>query len=238
MRTPSMLFAIALACAALAPCVQAQKPLPCTSTDVSSLHFYNAFGSANDARPGAFGASAALAGAYSTNGVPTGCDVLGSDGDNEQGTLGGQFPLAGAGCPYAQDEANGAPVTTGHHGDGYVVTNLAGLDIVWFAGIDGAASQLAPCLGNGVITDDPVTDPFDCHSTLGASVRLLGLPFERTAHLVPNSAWAGCEAADGNAWVFVMAGPVECAGSVHLSLPVQGMIYDVGGSAGLGDVSC
>jgi hypothetical protein len=214
MNTRVLLLSIALVAVGLPHVVSAlpppppPNPIPCTNVDLSNPHFYGGFSS--------FGASttqgqtgAGVAVVYSTNGVPTGCDQLGSDGDNEQGLAGAQMPLTGATCPYSQGAS-----TVGHHANDFYAVNLAGLDVTWSSGVDGQdpAATLAgqTCTGNGIVASDPTTDPADCSDGKGANVNLLGFVHEDTHLTATNSATSGytcLDAVDGNAWTFLNVGP-------------------------------
>jgi hypothetical protein len=188
----------------------------CTVTDTSNPHFFNEYDSAQ---------SHAEAGhehvtVFSSNNGP--CDQVGSDGDNEQGIGGAEMPLAGATCPYSQDvdneKAGGGPVTVGHHGDDiYVGNNPGNLDVTWASGVDGQdpAATLAgqTCTGNGIVSDNAVTDPADCLDGEGANINILGNFHEDTDPLGIGTNDGGAsgftclDAVDGNEWTFLTTGP-------------------------------
>jgi hypothetical protein len=186
------------------------NPLPCTNVDTSNPHFYgivDGLGVATSQGISGLG----LAIVYSTNGVPAGCDQIGSDGDNEQGGSGAQMPITGASCPYSQ-----GATTVGHHTDDIYATNVANIDITWSSGVDGQdpAATLAGkvCTGNGVISDDATTDPADCSDSTGANVNQLGSVHDDTHPLGvgtndPASGSTCSDAVDGNEWTFLNVGP-------------------------------
>jgi hypothetical protein len=206
--------------------VPAASSLACTTanTDASNPH--------------AFGGSAGFSvGSIVTVGSIDNppCDTIGSDGDWEVGDDGAAMPIIGATCPYAQDIVNeaagGGPVTIGHHGDGIWVTNLLGLDVAWVSGVDGhdPAAPGQACTGNGVITDDALTDPADCVAS-GLNFVTLGLAQHSANPLSartndPNSGFTCLDAVDGNEWTAVFAGPFLCNGATGFSWPISGFIW-------------
>jgi hypothetical protein len=187
-----------------------------TPPDTSNPHFFNlalGVGVAQTEDASAFGSVAV----FSTNNPP--CDLIGSDGDNEQGIGGAQMPIQGATCPYSQDikneQAGGPPITVGHHGDDIYATNTANIDVAWLSGIDGQdpAATLAgqTCTGNGVISNDATTDPADCIDE-GSNINLLSSWHEDSDPLSvgtndPNSGFTCLDAVDGNEWTFLYYGP-------------------------------
>jgi hypothetical protein len=186
------------------------NPLSCTNVDTSNPHFYGAASSADVSTPdGQTGGGFNYV--YSTNGVPAGCDQLGSDGDYEQGLSSAQMPVTGASCPYS-----GGSSTVGHHGDDIYATNVAGIDITWSSGVDGQdpAATLAgqTCTGNGIVSDNPATDPADCSDSQGANINLLGSAHSDTDPLAagtndPASGFTCSDAVDGNVWTALTIGP-------------------------------
>jgi hypothetical protein len=218
MKIPAFLLLALLAALCSAGAARAAS-LACTVTDESNPHFFTAAA----ADPGlrrvevSFGPNAPAI-VFSLNNAP--CDQIGSDGDNEQALLGAQMPIVGATCPYAQDilneQAGGGPVTVGHHGDDIYATNVANIDLGWSSGVDGQdpAATLAgqTCTGNGVISDDPTTDPADCFDNSGANINVLSNVHRDTDPLSigtndPLSGFACLDAVDGNEWTFLDVGP-------------------------------
>jgi hypothetical protein len=259
MRLNAILVSALLALIALAPVTTSSaapppNPLPCTNVDTSNPHFYGGVSSAG-VTTGQGQAGGGLAVVYSTNGVPAGCDQVGSDGDNEQGLSGAQMPIVGAYCPYSQGTN-----AVGHHGDDIFVTNMAGIDVTWSSGVDGQdpAATLAgqTCTGNGIISDTAASDPADCSDSTGANVNLLGSAHDDTHPLGvgTNDAASGftCfDSVDGNEWTFLNVGPyvgtTECTdtfgqgqapnGQVGFSLPIQGTVASGVESVGDSDAS-
>jgi hypothetical protein len=214
MDTRALLLFVALMSAGFADLLVSSaapppNPLPCTNVDTSNPHFYGGVSSAGvSTSQGQTGGGVAVV--YSTNGVPAGCDQIGSDGDNEQGVSGAQMPITGHSCPLSQ----GAGV--GHHGDDIYATNIANIDVTWSSGVDGQdpAATLAgqPCTGNGIVSDDPTADPADCSDSTGANVNLLGSVHDDTNPLGvgtndPSSGFSCLDAVDGNEWTFLNVGP-------------------------------
>jgi hypothetical protein len=221
MNAKAITLAVALAAVGFVGVVGAASAasVACTVTDTSNPHFFNTAGSASVSDSDGEISGAGVADAFSTNNPP--CDQVGSDGDNEQGIGGAEMPLVGATCPYQQDVANeqagGGPVTVGHHGDDIYVTNTGGLDVTWLSGIDGQdpAATLAgqTCTGNGIIANDPTTDPADCQDANGANINIVGSVHSDTDPLSvgtndPASGFSCLDAVDGNEWTFLNMGPV------------------------------
>jgi hypothetical protein len=239
-----VVFAVAaLPAVLLVPSVPALSLTFCTFTDTQNPHFFDLSSGVGVATSqGEIGAFTAFA--FSANNAP--CDQIGSDGDNEQGVGGAQMPIAGATCHYSQDQKNslaGDPltITVGHHGDDiYVAQNTAGLDVVWASGIDGedpaALIAGAPCVGNGIITDDAVTDPADCLDSTGANINFFGSVHSDTDPLSagsggqfglgpgtndPHSGYTCFDAVDGNEWTFLTVGPFAT------TIPGEGAVLGV-----------
>lgn len=150
----------------------------------------------------------------------------GGDGDPETGFGGGLFPGAGEPCL--------PPGSIGHHiaaaGGSYWADNIAVLPVAWVAETDG---QIIPCVGDGIVSSDPVVEPSDCGS---GAVGVYTFPFQNSpATLAPNVAGGACTPADGYVWVTMIAGPVytqPCATCVptllFVSTPLSGLITDAG----------
>jgi hypothetical protein len=168
---------------------------------------------------------------FDTSGCPTG------DGDNDFGIGGGAFPQ-GPGTGSACELPNG------HHGFGqdapYVATNFV-LPMRYAVGTDGQigvpdALPTPPCTGNGIISDDYVTDPFDCYQ--GQAGDTTSQP-ARLGHNVWDGTWSDpwsaygaisaggfhadpnggdCVDVNGQAWVFLEAG------GAPISVPTLGAI--------------
>jgi hypothetical protein len=153
---------------------------------------------------------------------PTWTDVIVGDGDYDDGTGGGEFPTDQWEC---QSTFFGYP--NGHHAGGkgaqYYATNLL-LPMEWTAGTDGfiAGTPLTPgvndCTGDGIISNDYNTNPYDCYSGVGGSwPRGTGSDY---AEVWPNeppypapvlwresdNPYQTCTAMDGNVWVFLNFG--------------------------------
>jgi hypothetical protein len=245
MNAKTIVVAVAMLAAGFVGAASAASAasLACSVTDESNPHFFDAFSNVGvgSSQGEVVGGGVTLA--FSANNPP--CDQVGSDGDNEQGISGAQMPIALATCPYSQDIANeqagGGPVTVGHHGDDIFVTNTAGIDVTWTSGVDGQdpAATLAgqTCTGNGVISNDPTTDPADCSDSTGANVNLLGNEHVDTDPISigtndPNSGFTCLDAVDGNEWTFLNTGPFlgtsGCPsvlnGELGFSLPLTGTI--------------
>ncbi|MEA3200290.1 MAG: hypothetical protein QOE90_1718 [Thermoplasmata archaeon] len=165
----------------------------------------------------------------------SGC--LSGDGDHETGMGAAQFPEVSQGA-CDQDY----PVV-GHHSGGWgatatVQSNTANLLMDYAFGTDGQTGGLdavrSPCAGNGVISDNYDTDPFDCgqgitghfpggwSATLAPNVNphdgsttdpdpwasFFGPVAQGTARADPNG--VQCYGVnDGSAWAFIIFGPSE-----------------------------
>jgi len=128
------------------------------------------------------------------------CEAADGDGDPDLGAGGAALPLAGAVCL--------APGTLGHHGLPFVHADNFALPMAWSAGTDGAADPwFDPCLGNGVVSDDPASDPHDCGA--GQAGFWDGVVQLRPAEVAPNGPWADCaQPVDGRVWAFAFQGPI------------------------------
>jgi hypothetical protein len=137
------------------------------------------------------------------------------DNDKDDGIGGGAFP-AQSSCPVA---APSVPHHAGGKGAKYYATNLI-LPMEWSAGTDGGIPGISfRCLGDGIISNDYNTNPYDCAS--GVSGLTYGdHPF---AEVQPNvfiptdpptpDPWASatnvnaeCNGVDGFVWVFLAFG--------------------------------
>jgi hypothetical protein len=214
-------FSLVLAaCASFA--AHAQSSIACDWTNptynpTQAIHVFGSGGSGTDHIDSTDGTVHVA----DTSGCPTG------DGDREFGVGGGAFPQIGT---------SGCLLPNGHHasgqGAGFVAhDNLFALQ--YRVGTDGqspllAASGPTACTGNGVISSDYNTDPYDCYSgqtgnTVTGQIATLGHNAWDGTSSVP---WApgnadpnggDCEGVDGLAWVVLLVNP----GSV----PTQGIIY-------------
>ena len=144
----------------------------------------------------------------------TGTADPGYDGDPDQGFGGGAFP-AGQGC---------APPNA-HHAYGPGATYWASDDtgiatVAYWAGTDGPVDPTVdPCLGDGMVTSDPLLSPYDCgRGDLGHYAPPVWTP----ATLGPNTPSATCDPADGYVWLWTPSGLVTVGGVTYVSTPIAG----------------
>ena len=147
--------------------------------------------------------------------------TLAYDGDPETGFGGATFPAGTRLCLLPEE----AP----HHDYGpgaeYWATQATPGDLLYSAGADGPAFDPAdPCATDGVLTEDPITDPWDCGAGLVGVYAKRWMPATLEENVLGSGA---CDPHDGRVWVFVMQGVfVDVhAGDVVVSTPTTGHVW-------------
>jgi hypothetical protein len=137
------------------------------------------------------------------------------DGDPDQGVGGGAFPAVQPDCALPNAHHQGGV------GASYYATNFL-LPMEWTAGTDGQVPGVPvtpgvnDCTGNGVISNDYNTDPYDCYSGLtgststGVNADVAPNVFSPVDPAQPNpwgpNPYAPCNGVDGLVWVFLASG--------------------------------
>ena len=147
------------------------------------------------------------------------------DGDMDLGDRGGRFP---AGSNYNGCLEN---PEVSHHAYGvgaqYWADDQTGVaSLIYWAGADGPAlipDPLDPCATDGIISDDPTTDPLDCAD---GSWGVYAPPIWKPATLGETVAGNGaCDPFDGLVWVFIVNSALFCDGTLVVSTPISGHIW-------------
>lgn len=154
------------------------------------------------------------------------------DGDPDIGVDGAALPggAYAAGCGFVSHHSAGVAST-------FSVTDHTGVaTVVWSEGTDGPARNpltgvpLAGCVTNGVITDNPTTDPDDCYGSLGyitPSSGSLASTFTGANGVATGPPVTACNGFDGLTWVFLFHGTIRdpsFPGGVLVSTPIEGDI--------------
>ncbi|MEA3199818.1 MAG: hypothetical protein QOE90_1246 [Thermoplasmata archaeon] len=156
------------------------------------------------------------------------------DGENDMGQFGAQF---------LETDASACALPNGHHASGsgtgaHVVGNVGGFDVAFALGSDGQvpslpASGATACRGDGIISGDYDTAPFDCGSgqigdaATDTPATLAGNPNPHDGSTTDPDPWVttygavaqgavradpnggDCTGADGSAWAALFTGPVS-----------------------------
>ena len=140
------------------------------------------------------------------------------DGDAEHGLMGGRFPAGTSPCLVSPQ--------TSHHASGpgaqYWADDETGIAaLAYQAGADGPSLLFwPPCATDGIISNDPQTDPFDCGAgAVGYFAPGVQVTPATLGENVPGN--GACNPYDGHVWIVLLMGPV---GPVF-STPISGHLW-------------